>query len=118
MKIAIIGSRDFSDLSRVHTYVHDNFCDGDILVSGSARGVDSAGEEQARALGITCEIYKPDYNKYPGRYAPIARNRDIVAAADKVVAFWDGKSRGTLSALEFARELGKPVEIFYDRDNR
>lgn len=117
MKIAIVGSRDFSDLMMVSSWVYDNFCDGDILVSGGARGVDSIAEQQARNLGIECQIMKPEYDKYPGHYAPIARNKDIAAACDKMIAFWDGKSRGTLSAIEFARELGKPVEIIYDHSN-
>jgi len=39
------------------------------------------------------------------------RNYQIVDAAEQVVAFWDGKSRGTAHSLEYARKKGKPVRI-------
>ena len=52
----------------------------------------------------------PQYEKY-GRGAPIIRNREIVDYAEKVVAFWDGRSRGTLSVIEYAQKTGKPCEI-------
>ena len=39
------------------------------------------------------------HKKY-GKRAGILRNRDIVDAADIVVAFWDGKSPGTKNSRE------------------
>ena len=41
------------------------------------------------------------------------RNPDIVAAADRVVAFWDGTSRGTADSIEIARKTGKPVAVVH-----
>ena len=35
----------------------------------------------------------------------------IVDYADKVVAFWDGKSKGTLSVIKYAQKSEKPCEI-------
>ena len=42
---------------------------------------------------------------------PSIRNRTIFDTADLVIAFWDGKSRGTASALNYARAKGKTVII-------
>ncbi|WP_301339233.1 hypothetical protein [Hymenobacter taeanensis] len=39
------------------------------------------------------------------------RNADIVRRADLVLVVWDGRSKGTLSALRAARRLGRPVEL-------
>jgi len=39
------------------------------------------------------------------------RNKVIVDYADKIIAFWDGKSKGTLSVIEYAKKTGKPCEI-------
>ena len=46
-----------------------------------------------------------------GRAAPIVRNREIVEYADKIIAFWDGKSRGTRFVIEYANKIGKPCEV-------
>ena len=105
MKIAIIGSRKIKnpDIEKfVSTY--------DEIVSGGAVGVDSAAAKFAKEQGLKLTEFLPQYEKY-GRGAPIIRNREIVDYAEKVVAFWDGRSRGTLSVIEYAQKTGKPCEI-------
>lgn len=109
MKIAIVGSRDFSDLAQVTSYVATLPPDS-IVISGGARGVDQQAEEAARARGLQVIVHKPDWDKY-GRMAGIVRNRLIVEEADTLVAFWDGKSRGTKSSIDLANEKGIPVVI-------
>lgn len=39
------------------------------------------------------------------------RNAKIVRAADRLVAFHDGRSGGTAQTIGLARRLGKPVEV-------
>lgn len=109
MKIAIVGSRGFSPLSRVQEFV-DSLALGTVVVSGGARGVDTTAESSARSRGLCCEIYLPDWKKY-GRSAGFVRNRLIVEAADKVIAFWDGTSRGTKHSIDLAKKLNKELEI-------
>ena len=106
MRIAVIGSRgiDRIDFALVGAK------EGDVIVSGGAKGPDSLAEEAALARGIPVTVYVPDYEKY-GRAAPHVRNRMIVHSCDRLVAFWDGKSRGTASTVELARRMGKPVEV-------
>lgn len=105
MKIAVIGSRSIltADLD---TYISD----GDEIVSGGAVGIDSCAAEYAEKNGISLKVFIPEYDKY-GRGAPIVRNKQIVDYADKILAFWDGKSRGTLSVIKYAEKVGKPCEI-------
>ena len=105
MKIAIIGSRNVivSDFGK---YISD----ADEIVSGGAAGVDTCAAEYAKANGISLTEFLPQYDKY-GRGAPIVRNKQIVDYADKVIAFWDGSSRGTASVIKYARKTGKPCEI-------
>jgi hypothetical protein len=67
---------------------------------GGASGVDEAAEEQARMLGLSPLSIRPDWNTH-GRAAGILRNKTIVDQADKVVAFWDGKSRGTRHTIGY-----------------
>lgn len=45
------------------------------------------------------------------RDAAFDRNGEIVRLAEKVYAFWDGKSTGTQNAIAHAKRLGKPYEV-------
>jgi predicted Rossmann fold nucleotide-binding protein DprA/Smf involved in DNA uptake len=110
MKIAIVGSRGYYNLDKVCDYVESLPADT-VVVSGGAQGVDLAAEMAAKRCGLKTEIYPAQWNKY-GRAAGYLRNKDIVAAADKVVAFHDGVSKGTQHTINIAREMGKPLVIF------
>ena len=105
MKIAIIGSRNIivSDIGR---YISN----ADEIISGGAAGVDSCVAEYARANGIKLKEFLPQYQRY-GRAAPIVRNKEIVDYSDKIIALWDGSSKGTLSVIKYAKKTGKPCEI-------
>ena len=104
MKIAVIGSRNLS-ITDMDSYISD----GDEIVSGGASGIDTCAAEYAKKNGLKLTVFLPQYHCY-GRAAPIVRNKQIVDYADKVVAFWDGKSRGTLSVIRYAEKIGKPCE--------
>lgn len=112
MKIAIVGSREYKDLPKVVSYVIALPPDT-IIVSGGARGVDQAAEHAAGCAGLQKIIYPADWSKY-GKKAGYLRNIDIVNAADKLVAFWDGKSKGTQHSINLAKAKGIPVEVYGD----
>lgn len=106
MKIAIIGSRNIKSID-LNEYVTDN----DEIVSGGARGIDTLAAEFARQRGIKLTEFLPEYEKY-GKAAPIIRNKQIVDYADKVIAFWNGKSKGTKHTVEYAKKINKSCDIF------
>lgn len=112
-RVAIVGSRGFKDLDRVRAYV-GFLLPQDTVVSGGARGVDSTAEEEARRRGIKVTIFLPDWKAH-GKRAGFLRNQDIVNEADRVVAFWDGTSRGTANTIELARRADKPVEVILEK---
>ena len=105
MKVAVVGSR-----SILTTDTSMYISDGDEIVSGGAVGVDSCAAEYAKKNGLKLTVFLPQYERY-GRAAPIARNKKIVDYADKIIAFWDGKSKGTLSVIKYAEKTGKLCEI-------
>jgi hypothetical protein len=108
-RIAIVGSREFADLERVRAYVR-NLPVGASVISGGARGVDKTAADEALACGFDLREFTPVYDKH-GRRAPLVRNELIVRECTRLVAFWDGKSTGTMHAVNLARKAGKPVEI-------
>lgn len=118
MKIAVVGSRNFKDKDFVEKTVCKVLQNGDTFVSGGARGVDSWAEDSIEILEtgihnfeIKRKIFKPEWDKY-GKRAGFLRNKLIVDEADKVIAFWDGKSKGTKHSIDLAIQAGKPVDIY------
>jgi predicted Rossmann fold nucleotide-binding protein DprA/Smf involved in DNA uptake len=109
MKIAVIGSRGFTHYRLLVTTL-DEIPNKKMIVSGGAKGADQMAEQYAREHDIETKIFLPEYAKF-GRGAPIKRNELIVKEADLVIAFWDGKSRGTKNAIDTAKALGKEVMI-------
>jgi len=109
--VAIVGSREFPHLDWVEHGVSD-MAPGTLMVSGNARGVDRTAEKAARRRGDLLVVSLPaDWNGPHGKLAGFARNADIVRFADRVVAYWDGKSRGTKHTIDIATQQGKPVLV-------
>lgn len=106
MKLAIIGSRTCPpiDIEAHLKYIPDT------IVSGGARGADTYAREFAQKHNLTLIEFLPEYDKY-GKVAPLVRNKLIVDNCDCVLAFWDGKSRGTKFTLDYAKEKNKPIKI-------
>jgi len=113
MRVAIVGSRD---LQNKEEYWYDKIC-GSIplncteIVSGGAEGVDTLARRYAKEHGLLFKEFLPEYNRY-GKSAAFIRNADIVEYAHMVLAFWDGKSRGTADTIMKCYQLNKPVEIY------
>lgn len=124
MNVAVVGCRRFDGPSGQHKAAKAAvraFVNGlpnhVTLISGGAHGVDTWAEDAADASGLAKLIFRPDWKRY-GRRAAAVRNMEIVRAADEVVAFWDGKSRGTRMTIEFARKEGKPLRICHVSSSR
>jgi len=116
MKVAIVGRRQFKDsvlLERTLKWLRIQELATEII-SGGAEGADTLAAEWARQHGVSLREIKPDYTKYAGnpKFAPIARNMDIVHEADLVIAFWDGvREKGTWNVIQLALEKSKQLVI-------
>ncbi len=111
MKVAVIGSRNLTVID-LEKYLPMGVTE---IVSGGARGVDTSAREYAHAHGLPCVEFLPEYAKY-GRSAPLKRNFQIIEYADMVIAFWDGKSRGTAHVIRQCRKKNVPYKIFMQKD--
>lgn len=110
MKVAVIGSRELwiDDLGK---YLPEDTTE---IVSGGARGVDTCAKNYAVRNNIKLTEFLPEYDKY-GKIAPLLRNNEIIEYADMVLAFWDGKSRGTYYVISKCKELNKPFRVYQQR---
>ena len=80
------------------------------IVSGGAAGADYYAREYALKHDIPLREFLPEYQKY-GKTAPLIRNIKIVENCDCLIAFWNGKSRGTKFTLDLAIRNGKPFKV-------
>ena len=112
MRIAIVGSRNLS-LENISAYVPQ--CDE--IVSDGANGIDACAANYANKNSLRLTEFFPNYQKY-GRAAPIRRNEEIVDYADKIIAFWDGHSKGTLSVSKYAEKTGKECQVIICKQQR
>ncbi len=107
MKIIIAGGREFTQyeiLKKVCDHMLSKVQDLSTItiVSGGARGVDKMGERYAQERGIPCVIFKADWDNL-GKSAGYKRNQEMADYASHLIAFWDGKSRGTKHMIDIAK---------------
>lgn len=115
-RIIVCGGRDFSDRQLCFEVLDCiRTVDGEFeIVSGHAKGADTFGEEYAEANGVKVTIFKPDWKKYGKAAGPIRNGQMLAYALENnplVIAFWNGKSRGTKNMIEQARKAGAEVRV-------
>jgi hypothetical protein len=80
------------------------------VVCGCARGADQLGAWWAKINRIPVKQYPADWEEY-GRYAGVRRNHQMADNADALIAFWDGKSRGTEHMIDTARKHNLKIAV-------
>lgn len=109
MRVAIVGSRDWKDGESIKKYMSSLPKDS-VIISGGARGVDTFAVLYATELKLNFEVYNASWDIY-GKTAGIIRNTEIINNSDKVVAFWNGKSKGTKDTIDKAIKADNIKEI-------
>lgn len=115
MIVIVCGSRGWSHPDSVFRRIEalKDESDGDVtIVHGGARGPDSMAENAAKMLGLGYRCFLADWNKH-GRAAGPIRNQRMLdeMKPDLVIAFWDGKSKGTKDMIDRALAAHVDVEI-------
>lgn len=141
-KLAVVGSREGADLDQVALFLAElrEKHPDTIVVSGGAKGVDSAAEQGWLALGGRVESYRPKQLGLESYgiefwelgvpqprvfllaneptfedYASACHYRDMLIAesCDRLVVFYaPRRSRGAAFTAEMAGHHGKPVYEF------
>lgn len=123
-RVLACGSRDYPRLDVVRLRIL-RFGPNAVLIVGGARGPDRVAEEIGRDVGMDVRVFRADWSRY-GRSAGYRRNADMVRELmdgppdDRrlVVAFYDGRSKGTAHTMTTARRNGLDVEIWGDDGQR
>ena len=112
MKIAVVGSRSFSDYAILENWILSHLPKESIsvVISGGASGADMLAEQFAKKFNIPTKVIRPDWANN-GRSAGIVRNVAIVKECDVCFIFWDGLSRGTKSNIDLCQRYEKPHYI-------
>ena len=119
-RVIVAGSRTYNNyeyLSEVlskYTYTFNKLCIRPEFVSGGCRGVDSMAERFCKSNNYPIKIFNADWDRY-GKSAGYIRNKEMAQYASEtggfLIAFWDGKSRGTKMMIKLAKENGLVVKI-------
>lgn len=112
MRVAIVGSRNFTDFEKLEQEILKRISVEKIekIVSGGAKGADTLARMFAEKYKIPLVEFKADWAKY-GRGAGPLRNTTIIENADIVFAFPSATSKGTRDSIRKAQEMRKIVKI-------
>lgn len=116
MRVIIAGGRDFNNY-----HILEKMCDYYIgkrenieIISGKARGTDSLGEKYAKERATTVKEFPADWDRY-NKAAGHIRNKQMAEYASEdngcLIAFWDGKSRGTKNMIENAKKYNLKIRV-------
>ena len=115
-RVIIAGTRHFNDYKMLREYADSMLekkrAEGQeiVILSGHCYGTDLLGERYAQERGFKIEVYEAQWASY-GPSAGPKRNRQMAESADALIAFWDGKSRGTKNMIEEAKAHRLPVRV-------
>jgi YspA, cpYpsA-related SLOG family len=115
--VIVTGSRSWTDRGRITARLAQLEPEGCVIVVGydperdRPRGVDRFAYQEAQKLGLLVEPHPANWDLH-GKAAGFIRNADMaVLGGDLCIAFWDGRSTGTLDMLTRAVKYGIPVDV-------
>ena len=115
MKLVIAGSRLIDEVKAyeiITREIEHLGIKGKIteIVSGGAQGVDLAGEKYAKNNKISVIRFDPDWAQYGAAAGPM-RNKEMAQYGDKLLAIWDGTSKGTKNMMDHMYRKKKHVHL-------
>lgn len=112
MKILVCGGRDYNNFDYLY-YALDTAVaqlGPFVVIHGGCRGADRLACDWANTRGIPVEEFPANWDAH-GKAAGFIRNTEMILACDRVIAFWDGKSKGTAHTIGLAKDRGIPVHV-------
>ena len=85
---------------------------GNEILSGAYKGADLLGERYAAERNYPIKQFPANWSRY-GKSAGYKRNNEMALYADVLIAFWNGKSKGTKHMIELATQASLKVRVNY-----
>ena len=113
IRLIVAGTRTFEDyalmkekLDRIILGLQEDYPGAPVvIISGNAKGADQIGIQYTMERKLPLRKFPAKWNKY-GKMAGPIRNAQMMSYAKEgipaLVAFWDGKSRGTKNMINTA----------------
>jgi hypothetical protein len=110
-RIFIGGSRSISERAAAADCI-DRLPRNAVVMTSRTSGASAAVRDAVLKRGLQMEVWTARLDRFPSKEAAyFARDEEMIRSADRVIALWDGSSSGTAYELDFARQIGKPVEL-------
>jgi hypothetical protein len=119
MKVAIVGSRSLDRAEIIFPIIHkfvEDYKDTPIcFLIGSAKGVDPLAKKFAVTRGIDIVEFLPYHlidptAEFDSKYF-FVRTKQMIDNADKVLAIWDTRSKGTHYAIKYSQKQRLSVTV-------
>ena len=124
-KVVVAGGRDFGNpkyhdkatCEKHWLFLRDILCllllPGDKVISGDAPGADTLAVRWALSQSEHVGLLRmpADWDRYGVSAGPI-RNQAMSLKGDALIAFWDGRSKGTKHMIEAMTRKGGNVHIY------
>jgi len=118
--VGIVGARKYRDRQSVVDLVEYLPFDS-VIVTSKCRGVCTWTIEAAEQRGMTVEVFAPDLTHIRSNFEVAERyyqrNRELIERCDLVHVFVsreDGCTGGTGFEVEYAKRIGRPVELHWE----
>lgn len=115
MRVLVCGSRGMKVSRHTLLAAVESVCGvenlTEIIHGDCPTGADSTCAEYAEAYNVMRREFKADWDAHGKSAGPIRNQRMIEERPNFVIAFWDGKSKGTLDTISRAAGAGIPVYI-------
>ena len=113
-KIIVAGPRNYFNIPVINNNLNillKQYGQNIEIVTGGAQGVDNIAEFYARANNIKLITFLPQYHIFNNKSAPIIRNSKMAQYANILIAFSNGKSKGTAHMVRFAQKYNLIIHI-------
>ncbi len=112
MKYIVAGGRDFKDRGLMCNVLDMLLAEDDTVITGMAKGADTLAWDIAMDWHYNLIEFPADWDKHGKSAGPI-RNHQMALEGDALIAFWDGKSKGTKHMIEEAHKARLETHVYY-----